>query len=63
MADYGKAFWGAYSVSKFAVKGLAEIFRDELENIHDLKMRTFFFLLDLNIYNHFYSYIFILLMN
>ena len=24
VADYGKAFWGAYSVSKFAVRGLAE---------------------------------------
>ena len=41
VADYGKAFWGAYSVSKFAVKGLAEIFRDELENIHDLKIFNF----------------------
>ena len=41
VADYGRAFWGAYSVSKFAVKGLAEIFRDELENIHDLKIFNF----------------------
>lgn len=28
----GRAFWGAYSVSKFAIEGLAQILAQELEN-------------------------------
>ena len=31
VANVGRAFWGAYSVSKFGLKGLAEIFANELE--------------------------------
>ena len=31
VANMGRAFWGAYSVSKFGLKGLAEIFVNELE--------------------------------
>ena len=29
----GRAFWGAYSVSKFATEGLMQVLADELENI------------------------------
>jgi len=29
----GRAHWGAYSVSKFAIEGLAQILADETENI------------------------------
>jgi len=29
----GRAFWGAYAVSKFAVEGLCQVLADELENI------------------------------
>lgn len=38
VAEIGKAFWGAYSVSKFAVKGLAEIIRDELDSTSNIKV-------------------------
>ena len=38
VAEAGKAYWGAYSVSKFAVKGLAEIIRDELDSTTNIKV-------------------------
>lgn len=38
VAELGKAYWGAYSVSKFAVKGLAEIIRDELDSTSNIKV-------------------------
>ena len=38
VAEAGKAFWGAYSASKFAVKGLAEILRDELDTTSNIKV-------------------------
>ena len=38
VAEVGKAYWGAYSVSKFAVKGLAEIIRDELDSTTNIKV-------------------------
>ena len=38
VAEVGKAYWGAYSVSKFAVKGLAEIMRDELDSTTNIKV-------------------------
>ena len=38
VAKVGKAYWGAYSVSKFAVKGLAEIIRDELDSTSNIKV-------------------------
>ena len=38
VAEVGKAFWGAYSASKFAVKGLAEILRDELDTTSNVKV-------------------------
>lgn len=44
----GKAYWGAYSVSKFGVQGLMQTLADELENtnirvnsINPIQMRTF----------------------
>ena len=41
VANKGKSFWGAYSVSKFGVKGLAEIFKDELEATTKIKVFNF----------------------
>jgi len=41
VANKGKSFWGAYSVSKFGVKGLAEIFKDELETTTNIKVFNF----------------------
>ena len=41
VADVGRAFWGAYSVSKFGLKGLAEIFANELETTSSIKVFTF----------------------
>jgi NAD(P)-dependent dehydrogenase (short-subunit alcohol dehydrogenase family) len=34
----GKAFWGAYSVSKFATEGLAQVLADELENTTSIRV-------------------------
>ena len=41
VANVGRAFWGAYSVSKFGIKGLAEIFSNELENTSSVKVFNF----------------------
>jgi NAD(P)-dependent dehydrogenase (short-subunit alcohol dehydrogenase family) len=41
VANKGRGFWGAYSVSKFGVKGLAEIFKDELEATTKIKVFNF----------------------
>jgi len=41
VAKVGKSFWGAYSVSKFGVRGLAEIFADELETTSSIKVFNF----------------------
>ena len=41
VVNKGRAFWGAYSVSKAAVKSLAEILQDELESISDIKVFNF----------------------
>ena len=41
VANKGRSFWGAYSVSKFAIKGLAEIFKDELEATTKIKVFNF----------------------
>ena len=41
MAKIGRAFWGAYSVSKFGLKGLAEIFANELESTSTIKVFNF----------------------
>ena len=41
VANMGRAFWGAYSVSKFGLKGLAEIFANELESTSSIKVFNF----------------------
>ena len=41
VANTGRAFWGAYSVSKFGLKGLAEIFTNELETTSSIKVFNF----------------------
>ena len=40
VGNQGRAFWGAYSVSKFATEGLAQILADELENISNIRVNT-----------------------
>ena len=37
----GKAFWGAYSVSKAGVNALSDILSDELESISNIKIFNF----------------------
>ena len=37
----GKAFWGAYSVSKAGVNALSDILSDELESISNIKVFNF----------------------
>lgn len=34
----GRAFWGGYSLSKFATEGMMQIFADELENTSSIKV-------------------------
>ncbi len=34
----GKAYWGAYSVSKFGVEGLAQVLADELDNNENIRV-------------------------
>ena len=41
VANVGKAFWGAYSVSKFAQRGLAEILSEETEVNKNVKVFSF----------------------
>ena len=41
VANKGRSFWGAYSVSKFGIKGLAEILKDELEATTKIKVFNF----------------------
>lgn len=36
----GRAFWGAYAVSKFAVEGLAQTLADELEAVSAVRVNT-----------------------
>ncbi len=35
---HGRAYWGAYAVSKFAVEGLMQVLADELENLANLRV-------------------------
>ena len=37
----GRAFWGAYAVSKTAIKSMSEILQDELEPISNIKVFNF----------------------
>ena len=41
VAIEGKAYWGAYSVSKAGVKALSEILKEELEPIQEFKVFNF----------------------
>ena len=41
VAHEGKAYWGAYSVSKAGLKTLSEILKEELETIPELKVFNF----------------------
>src|SRR6516165_2734073 len=36
----GRAYWGAYAVSKFALEGLAQVLADELEGISQVRVNT-----------------------
>ena len=36
----GRAYWGAYAVSKFALEGLAQVLSDELEGITRVRVNT-----------------------
>ncbi|RTE65137.1 YciK family oxidoreductase [Amphritea opalescens] len=36
----GKAFWGAYAVSKFATEGLMQVLADELEHNQNIRVNT-----------------------
>jgi NAD(P)-dependent dehydrogenase (short-subunit alcohol dehydrogenase family) len=36
----GRAYWGAYAVSKFAVEGLSQVLAAELENISHVRVNT-----------------------
>jgi NAD(P)-dependent dehydrogenase (short-subunit alcohol dehydrogenase family) len=36
----GRAYWGAYAVSKFALEGLSQVLADELEGISQVRVNT-----------------------
>ena len=36
----GRAYWGAYAVSKFALEGLSQVLSDELEGISQIRVNT-----------------------
>jgi NAD(P)-dependent dehydrogenase (short-subunit alcohol dehydrogenase family) len=36
----GRAYWGAYAVSKFATEGLMQVLADELENTSDVRVNS-----------------------
>lgn len=36
----GRAYWGAYAVSKFATEGMMEVLADELENVTDIRVNS-----------------------
>lgn len=40
VARQGKAYWGAYSISGFALEGLAQIWADELETNTNIRINT-----------------------
>ena len=37
----GRAFWGGYAVSKFAIEGLMQVLADELENTSHIRINSF----------------------
>lgn len=36
----GRAYWGAYAVSKFATEGMMEVLADELENVSNIRVNS-----------------------
>ena len=36
----GRAYWGAYAVSKFAIEGLSQVLAGELENLSHVRVNT-----------------------
>jgi NAD(P)-dependent dehydrogenase (short-subunit alcohol dehydrogenase family) len=36
----GRAYWGAYAVSKFAIEGLSQVLSDELEGLSHVRVNT-----------------------
>jgi len=36
----GRAYWGAYAVSKFATEGLMQVLADELENTSNIRVNS-----------------------
>lgn len=40
VGNRGRAYWGAYSVSKFATEGLAQVLADETENVTNIRVNT-----------------------
>lgn len=36
----GRAYWGAYAVSKFATEGMMEVLADELENVSSVRVNS-----------------------
>jgi NAD(P)-dependent dehydrogenase (short-subunit alcohol dehydrogenase family) len=36
----GRAYWGAYAVSKFATEGFMQVLADELENTSDIRVNS-----------------------
>jgi NAD(P)-dependent dehydrogenase (short-subunit alcohol dehydrogenase family) len=40
VARRGRAYWGAYAVSKFALEGLSQVLSDELEGITHVRVNT-----------------------
>lgn len=36
----GRAYWGAYAVSKFAIEGLSQVLADELEGLSQVRVNT-----------------------
>ena len=36
----GRAYWGAYAVSKFATEGMMEVLADELENTSNIRVNS-----------------------
>jgi len=40
IAQKGRAYWGAYAVSKFALEGMMQVFADELETHSKIRVNT-----------------------
>jgi|TARA_B110000977_G_scaffold198356_1_gene283045 NAD(P)-dependent dehydrogenase (short-subunit alcohol dehydrogenase family) len=40
VGNQGKAYWGAYSVSKFATEGMAQVLAQETENISNIRVNV-----------------------